>query len=260
MSENAIIIRTDCKFQSKALNTATQGLYKAFAAMENGKKDACVILAKVEKNKSYSEDGFKSLAEYAERIGLNKSLAHKMENAGRLLISENDKVKDFADKADFSKLAILSSLGEDTIAKSIEDGDIAPDMTQSKITEAKALIQSKNAKDKVLPRYNLSIFPDNGTPQFIENIALEELELLDTYQRVGSYKELSGYIDPKETGRVFELFVDATNGSVLRIYKEKVKVTKKPVVKSAKNMTAEELQAKIAEYQALLAAQENAEK
>ena len=259
MSENAIIIRTDCKFQSKALNTATQGLYKAFAAMENGKKDACVILAKVEKNKSYSEDGFKSLAEYAERIGLNKSLAHKMENAGRLLISENDKVKDFADKADFSKLAILSSLGEDTIADSIESGEISPDMTQSKITEAKAAIQAKSAKEKVLPKYHVVGL---GSVDFeYEAIELEMIPELEGFVKVGSFDFICGYTEKEgENTEKWTVYASPITGGMVRIKAEKVKVTKKPVVKSAKNMTTEELQAKIAEYQALLAAQESGEK
>ena len=152
--ENAIIIRSENQFKSKALNTATAGLAKAFKNIESGRKDACAILAKIERNQSYKEDGFKSLAEYAETIGINKSLAHKMENAGRMLISEDETIKTFANNTDFSKLAILSSADEKDLKKAIEDGSLTSESTQAEVKEIKANMKAEG-KDKVLSKYKV---------------------------------------------------------------------------------------------------------
>ena len=62
MSTSEIIIRTNNTFKSKDLTKATFGLADCFNSANKAYKDACVILAKVEANKSYKDDGFSSLA------------------------------------------------------------------------------------------------------------------------------------------------------------------------------------------------------
>lgn len=242
--ENAIIIRAEGQFKSKSLNTATAGLAKAFSNIENGRKDACAILAKVEKNKSYSEDGFKSLAEYAEQIGLNKSLAHKMENAGRLLISENETVKAFAKDADFSKLAILSSAGEDAVQKAIEDGTLTTDCTQEEVKAIKAEMNKAN-KDKVLPKFKVVGESSRGVFNYDE-IEIEMIPELEPCVKVGSFDQIVQLADGKELAEKWTVYANVYTGELIRIKAEKVKAEKKVKVKSVKNMTREELLAALA--------------
>lgn len=259
--ENAIIIRSNGQFKSKALNTATAGLAKAFSNIENGRKDACAILARVERNKSYTDDGFKSLAEYAETIGLNKSLAHKMENAGRLLISENETVKSFAKDADFSKLAILSSAGEDAIQAAIDSGDLHAGMTQKDVKELKASMDAKNAKkDKVLPELAITVFDamtrevlkyrDVEIRDFDSLMKISDCYKIGTVAGIGLYegedfeKDVDG--NPLDQSRKWEVYQCKYDFRVMYVTKAKAKAEKKAKVKSVKNMTREELLAALA--------------
>lgn len=166
MADTEIIIRTNNTFKSKDLTKATLGLADCFNSANKAYKDACVILAKVEANKAYKDDGFSSLAEYAELIGLNKSAAHKMENAGRLILSDNPVIRDFAAKADYSKLSLLQSEDEDDVAEAIEKGELTPETTAAKVKEWKAARSVKEGKEKVVPTWKITgrTFHTDGTP------------------------------------------------------------------------------------------------
>lgn len=155
MANTEIIIRTNNTFKSKDLTKATLGLADCFNSANKAYKDACVILAKVEVNKSYKEDGFSSLAEYAELIGLNKSAAHKMENAGRLILSDNPIIRDFSAKADYSKLSLLASEDEDEVAEAIEKGELTPESTAANVKAWKATRPVKEGKEKVVPNWHI---------------------------------------------------------------------------------------------------------
>ena len=155
MSNTEIIIRTNNTFKSKELTKATCGLADCFNSANKAYKDACIILAKVEANKAYKEDGFASLAEYAELIGLNKSAAHKMENAGRLILSENPVIRDFAAKADYSKLSLLASEDEDEVAEAVEKGELTADSTAANVKAWKAARPVKEGKEKIVPTFHI---------------------------------------------------------------------------------------------------------
>lgn len=155
MANTEIIIRTNNTFKSKDLTKATLGLADCFNSANKAYKDACVILAKVEVNKSYKDDGFSSLAEYAELIGLNKSAAHKMENAGRLILSDNPVIRDFAAKADYSKLSLLASEDEDEVAEAVEKGELSAESTAANVKAWKAARPVKEGKEKVVPTFHI---------------------------------------------------------------------------------------------------------
>ena len=177
MNDNALIL-TSIKptFKSNDLNKATDKLYElankqisANVAYEKTttitRKAVASILADIEARKLYKDDGLKSLAEYGETIGLEKSLTHKLENAGRMLNSTDETVKDFSAKADWSKLAILSSADESDVAKAIKDGTITTNSTSKDVSNWKK--QTEDAKPKtgkVLPQFHvgLSLYTEQG--------------------------------------------------------------------------------------------------
>lgn len=229
--EQAITIRTDNHFKSKALNDATMNLYKAFTAVVDNNKEACRILARIEKGKTYKEDGFKSLADYAEQIGLEKSAAHKMENAGRLLIAEDKTIREFADKADYSKLSILASADGSDLKKGIEDGSLKPDMTQAQVKDWKAS-KAKAKTVKVLRDYEVHIvFGDNLDTLHYDCIALEAIPELEGFVKVGAYSPIlpNGEVDEKTRWNVC---VNPASGEMLRYTAakpaEEVKPAKRP--------------------------------
>lgn len=161
----ASVIRTDLTFKNVKLNEAAKTLAIIYARQEKDKKDVCVLLYSLEKDKAYKEDGFKSLAEFAEKIGLDKSLAHKYENAGRLYANENEEIRKFAEKTDYSKLAILASADPVKVNKAITDGTLKSDMTQEGVKAWKESVSEKRRRDEKRKTYKAveaHIPPDGG--------------------------------------------------------------------------------------------------
>lgn len=257
MSTTEITIRTNNAFKSKDLTKATLGLADCFNSANKAYKDACVILAKVEANKSYKDDGFGSLAEYAELIGLNKSAAHKMENAGRLILSDNPVIRDFAAKADYSKLAMLQSEDEDEVAEAIEKGELTADSTAANVKAWKASRPVKDGKEKVLPEFEVHIVFGNGRMLDIDKTALENIEALDGFVKVGTFKKVDTIPgsegEQKETP--WDVLVNPFTGEMARLYKVKAKVEKKskkaaPVAFDLSKLPDEVVAKMIAEYNA----------
>lgn len=181
-------------FKSPELTAATERIAIAFSTTVKARRDACVEFARIERNQLYKSDGLKSLAEYAERIGIKKSLAHKMENAGRLMISDNETIKEFAAKTDYSKLSKLASVDETVLVSAIDSGEIKPESTQEQVDDWKQA--KKDAKTvKILKRYDIRFtqitavtdpvadtFKLDGRNFTYINTALEELEEISRYK------------------------------------------------------------------------------
>ena len=258
--EQAITIKTNLPvFKSKKLNEATSTIYKAVNAFNKSsiltRRTISATLALIEKDKTYRDDGFKSLAEYAETIGLDKSLAHKLENAGRLIMSENPIVRDFAAKADYSKLAILASADESEVAKAIESGDITETTTQAEVKEWKAK-KGSTSKPKVLPNYTVSIriFTSHGMDTKVyDSIAIEAVDELRGFELIKAPRP-SGLSDEWTEYRIGVPQI-ASNVTLLEVMYSKVKPAKPD--KSAKyrksasinldNMTDDEIDALMAQ-------------
>lgn len=188
MSDYSIATLAENKpvFKSKALAHATDIIYEAVAKFNENAKETrrtvAVTLAKVEKHEDYKQDGFKSLAEYAAAIGFEKSAAHKLENAGRLILSENETVKALADEMDVSKLSIIASADEKDIEDAVKTGTLKSDMSQNEVREWKASVNaSKPTKEAKAKTYELDIdvFRKNGMTNYhYDSIPMSEVEPL----------------------------------------------------------------------------------
>ena len=270
--ENAIQIRKVDTFKSKALNEATaimfdanNTMYAAAASAEDaiakGRKIIAATLATVEKGKLYKEDGFANLAEYGAAIGLeDKSTVHKLENAGRLLISEEETVKAFAQSVDWSNLAILSSASEKALKDAIDSGELTEDKTQREVKEWKAAANAKAAKTKVLPDYEIdfTIYSNKGTRNFhYDKIAFEAVPEFDGVVW-GSLTMPDGSGDKIKVGF-------RPDWSFVRVDRmEKVKTepkgkNKKPATIDVRNMTDAQLKAIMEEYARRQATEEEGE-
>lgn len=251
MATTEIIIRTNNTFKSKDLTKATLGLADCFNSANKAYKDACVILAKVEANKSYKDDGFSSLAEYAELIGLNKSAAHKMENAGRLILSDNPIIRDFAAKADYSKLSLLASEDEDEVAEAVEKGELSTESTAANVKAWKASRPVKEGKEKVVPTFRIvgAALTVNGKKDIDVTIGIASpadwAREYDNTALVSTVKDADG------TTHYVALTAD---GSMFNYIAERVKAEKKtkkaPVAFDLSKLPDEVVAKMIAEYNA----------
>lgn len=160
--ENAIAtIRTDIQFKSPELQKATTAIASTMAklakagdsykeAHAKAQKEVAKTLYEVGQGKYYKVDGFKSLAEYGETIGLEKSTVHKLENAGRMLCNKNAKVAELAKNMDYSKLAILSSADPVKLNDAIDKGEVKETMSTQEVKEWKE--RNTDSKPKIEKR------------------------------------------------------------------------------------------------------------
>ena len=254
---NELITRKSFSFKCKDLTEATNIIYdaasaevmeftKAEKAIDNKRKVIARTLNVIERSKMYKEDGFKSLAEYAEVIGLDKAMAHKLENAGRLLNSEDEDIKAYAERTSWSKLAILSSVPTEDIKSGIESGELDEESTQSDVQAFSKAVKSRNAKasDKVLPSYEVHITFGNGRLVDYDAVALEAIAELDGFVNVGTYRP--------ESGEPIKIAFNPKTGELARYTAIKVKapakLKKAETVIDITNLSDDQLRALMEEY------------
>ena len=238
---NEIMVRTDKTFQAKELNDAVKGLSKAFQNIDKNRKDACLIMWRLEDGKKYEQDGFKSLFEFAETIGIDKSTAHKMADAGRVYDSKVPEIAQFADKAGYTVAANVASMLKDEkqakkLEEAIKDKSLNENMTVDKVKTWKADATSQSKPAKVLPKYELDfiVFTDKGSHGFhYDAIELDNVPEFDNVM-------WGGITGPDGSKIKVGIYPD---GNIVRVnFMDKVKKEAKPVKpKAVKEMTKEEL-------------------
>lgn len=246
--ENAIIIRTDKTFQAKELNDAVKGLQKAFTNIDKNRKDACLIMWRLEDGKKYEKDGFKSLQDFAVTIGIDKSTAHKMADAGRVYDSKNPAIAQFADKAGYTVAANIASMlknpaEEKTLSDAINTEEVTADMTVDKVKAWKADAVKTSKPEKVLPKYKVE--GETGGKWFeYPSIELEMVPELDGYVKIGTFDFITG----ENTSEKRNVYASPITGALAWVKAEKVKKEKKASVKSVKgnNFSIEELEQMLA--------------
>ena len=152
------------------MTESTERIAEAYSRGESAYKDICTELWKVEERKLYTADGFKSLREYAERIGIDKSLAHKMADAGKLICSANPAIARLAGAMDYSKAAMLASVDTTELEAAINAGEVKPEMTSKEVSDWK---RGKNKGVKVIKnrRYvvqSFTAFSDESMQSYTE--------------------------------------------------------------------------------------------
>ncbi len=129
------------------------GVMTLSESVETIRREQAKVLDRIQSTKLYEKDNFKSLAEYAETIGLNKSNAHALAAAGRIY---NDKkapqnLKDMSP----SKLATLSAAikaDKDTVYTDAENGAFTG-KTQSELKTYASERAASKQSSKVVKTY-----------------------------------------------------------------------------------------------------------
>ena len=146
MNEIAIITPKTAAptYANKALNTATQKVYKNGETVRKCAFETAVIIASVEASECYKEDGFNNVHEWTNAaFGFQKSASYTLLKIGREYVREikdvkTGKVKAYMSnllpeyaKKDFSTTQIEKMLpaGHAFAAELVEREEITPDMT-----------------------------------------------------------------------------------------------------------------------------------
>ena len=235
---NEITIRNEAHFKSPDLNNAVKSFDKFFSGINKNWRDACILMHRLADGKKYELDGFKSIAEFAETIGIEKSTAHKMADAGLVYDSKNPAIAQFASDAGYTKASKVASIVKDgkesELAKAIEEGEISAGDSVSEIASWKATKQLQSKTEKVLPKFEVFGVHGNGNQFHYDAIELENVEELSKAIK-------AGVVELAEIK--WTVYVNAETGDMLRIRTEKVKKEAKPAKKAKKSlddMTPEE--------------------
>lgn len=166
------------EFKSKELTAATQKIATiiskafsaAYSAQETRDRQLADVFYKVESQQLYAMDGFKSLREYADAIGIKKSYAHLLASAGA--VYNNAKAPEALKALSPSKVAELApALKDDTVRDKIftdaEAGKLDT-ATQKEIRAYAAEVRGTAPKAKVEKRYHLYMFPVSDLRDYIK--------------------------------------------------------------------------------------------
>lgn len=229
-----IVIRTNNTFKSAELNNAVKSFDKFFSGINKNWRDACILMHRLADGKKYEADGFKSVADFAETIGIAKSTAHHMCDAGMVYDSKVPTIAQFADKAGYTKASKIASIVKEgkseELAKAIEDGEISADDTVAELTSWKATKAAQAKGDKVLPKFEVFGVHGNGDTFHYDAIELENVqELSERHVKVGSF-------DIGSTGdsQKWTVYANIETGTMLRLRVEKVKKEAKPKASKVK--------------------------
>lgn len=181
MNNDIMVISTEIPtFSNRALNTATTKIINSGNKLRKNLFEIGVTLAKVDTDRSYEDDGFKSTVDYAMKtFGFKKSMAYSLMKAGReyiepkkletILIHEDG--KDFS----FKQLEQMYPLKDVELMNTlIAQGDISPDMSVRQIKSVVDGYLKPDTSDEVVE-------PNDGT---IEEIKSEDTKVVDVERTV----------------------------------------------------------------------------
>lgn len=141
-------------FRNESLNQATQRIASiisdAMVYAETKNREIASILSTIKSEQSYKEDGFESVADYAEMIfGIKRGNAYALASAGDIYNdpTASDKIKSLSPH----KLAELSKVPTATIESDLNSGKISAETTLKDLREYKnSVLSSDSKKDTVV--------------------------------------------------------------------------------------------------------------
>lgn len=115
------------------------------------------IFGELLKTKCYKDDGFKSVADFAEQtFGMGKSMAYMLARVGEQFYNDdNEYVKTARETLSTSKLAEFAGVDRTAIAKAIKDGKLTKDTSLADCREF-AAAHKKPSKERVVPTFTVA--------------------------------------------------------------------------------------------------------
>lgn len=201
-----LTIAQNTTFKDPRLAAATSKIVKLYsdtaAYVEKKNREFAEILSTVKKEKSYEKDGFKSVAEYAEKtFGISRSNAYALAAAGDFYTDKStpEEVKAFTP----SKLAELANVPKKTIAAAIKSGEISTTTSQKDLRDfAKANSGKESTEAKVLPQYTARLV-STATPDTLAKV-LDSVHILEDWEAV-IIDYMTATYTPRRTPEVIKL-------------------------------------------------------
>lgn len=131
-------------------------------------------------SKCYTDDGFKSIADYAEQtFGIGKSMAYMLARVGKEFYNEGAELTAKAREAlTVSKLGELTGVDRVAISKAIDEGELSSD---SSLQDCRNFAAShrKPGKERVVQMFDIYAMKRDGGALLVSNVAKDDfLEVL----------------------------------------------------------------------------------
>lgn len=193
MSNNELILSTASApakftFKNAKLNELSAKIAEQTANMnsvynaakegaETVNKALAPLFGELLSSKCYVDDGFKSVADYAEQtFGMGKSMAYMLARVGKEYHNEGGELTAKAvETLSTSKLAELTGVDRVAVAKAVESGELTADSSLAECREF-ASKHKKPGKERVVPTFTLRTHPQSVLEAPIaENVIKEDM-------------------------------------------------------------------------------------
>ncbi len=142
-------------FANKHLNSQTKKIAAIGQRTKESQYQLAAILADIAATECYTEDGFESVQDYAEKIfGFRKSATYAYMKLGENYVNDTGKGSIFAtENGDFTAYALTRcmALPHEVMVQAIRDGILSPDMSSrdidKKVKEIKLTLKATESKD-----------------------------------------------------------------------------------------------------------------
>lgn len=176
------------------------------------------------KTKCYKDDGFKSVAEFAEQtFGMGKSMAYMLARVGEQFYSDDTEVtKSARDTLSTSKLAEFAGVDRVAISKAIKDGKLTKDTSLADCREF-AAAHKKPSKERVLPTFTVAemtskaVIAENVDKEAMYSAVAESLRIAAIVASANSVFFFSAKLDGDKASAA-QHFIAYTAGGFARMY------------------------------------------
>lgn len=180
-------------FKNKKLNEISIRIAKIGDDMGKKNMELAKLLGTVKRDELFKDDGFKSVAEYADStFGIQKSLAYQLAKVGeRFYLSDNATAKTVSGMLPPSNLAELVNMKDEDIQKAIDAKEITPSTTQKTLRSVAAGV--KHTKPKVLEDYTIDAqIIRAGT---VDTLHLDKANLPGALEEISKKVKLGEFIE-----------------------------------------------------------------
>ena len=184
-------------FKNARLNEITAEINSCGKSMNANTVQIAKLLGEVLDKQLYTDDGFKSVGEYAEQtFGIGKASAYQLANVGkRFYLAESATAALAAEMYSPAKLAELVKLDDAQIQTAIDNGTISADSTQLQLREtAKAV---KESKPNVIKNYSGFCIIVGKT---VETVKIDKADLETISKQYGESGVIVKTMRPAEKG------------------------------------------------------------
>lgn len=172
--------------QTAAMNSVYNA---AKEGAESVNKALAPLFGELMASKCYKDDGFKSVADYAEQtFGMSKSMAYMLARVGEAFYNTGSEDAKLArETLSTSKLAELTSVDKKDVGAAIKSGELSAEAPLALCRDF-ATAHKKPGKEKVLPTFNVFNMQDKST--VVENVDKETM-----FEQIASAFVANGYAE-----------------------------------------------------------------